>query len=80
MFQTSRFLPSPVLEDIYFGRSDLPAELVGSDRKEEVASYRPTATNGAGRTESVLDSWISMYLHMSNEKRPWPWLFTVYRG
>ena len=28
------------LEDIYFGRSDLPAELVGSDRKEEVMGER----------------------------------------
>ena len=40
------------LEDIYFGRSDLPAELVGSDRKEEVMGER---VEFEARPEGLMD-------------------------
>jgi len=48
------FQPSKLakLEDIYFGRSDLPAELVGSDRKEEVMGER---VEFEARPEGLMD-------------------------
>ena len=51
VFQTSKLA---MLEDIYFGRSDLPAELVGSDRKEEVMGER---VEFEARPEGLMDCW-----------------------